>query len=171
MSAQGALPSAAAPPRLRLALLIATIAMAPAACSRGPEDYVVLSKTAPDTHHVAAVRLTKCDAGWCEGLWMGQTTESLELIATLRGANERCSEIAWSRDGKRAGFLINGQQLRIYGTDTHRPAGQIDLVPRDSDPPTRLARGLTFSENGAAITFDDCPRDRSGCRPALVALR
>ena len=142
-----------------------------AACSRGPEDYLVLSKTAPDTHHVAAVKLTKCDAGWCEGLWMGQTAESLELIATLRGSNERCSEIAWSRDGKRAGFLINGQQLRIYGADTHRPAGQIDLVPRDSDPPTRLARGLTFSENGAAITFDDCPRDRSGCRPALVALR
>jgi hypothetical protein len=93
------------------------------------------------------------------------------MIATLPHGQERCSEIAWSRDGKRVGFLINGYQLRLYQAETGAPAGLVDLVPRDNDPPTRLARGLTFSSNGAAITFDDCPRDRSGCRPGMVAMR
>ena len=52
-----------------------------------------------------------------------------------------------------------------------RPAGLIDLVPADANPSTRIARGVTFSDNGAAITFDDCPRDRSGCRPGLLGIR
>ena len=89
----------------------------------------------------------------------------------LTDGGERVTAIVWSTDSKRAGFVVNGQQLRLYDAASHRPAGQIDLVPRDRNPPTREARGVTFSENGAAVTFDDCPRDRSGCRPGLVALR
>ena len=38
-------------------------------------------------------------------------------------------------------------------------------------PSSRLARGVTFSQNGAAVTFDDCPRGRSGCKPGLAAVR
>ena len=101
---------------------------------------------------------------------VGPTADGAQPIATLT-AKERCSEIVWSPDGKRAGFVINGQQLQLYEAETRKPAGQIDLVPRDSDPPTREARGITFSENGAAITFDDCPREKSGCRPRILALR
>jgi hypothetical protein len=142
---------------------------AAAACGSGPKDYLVLSRTAPATHHVAAVRLVACKTGYCESLAMGATPETLETVATL--GTERCSEIVWSPDGKRAGFVINGQQLRLYVAENHRPAGQIDLVARDATPPTRLARGITFSENGAAITFDDCPRDKSGCQPRIVGLR
>jgi hypothetical protein len=68
-------------------------------------------------------------------------------------------------------FLVNGVQLRLYDPASHAPAGLIDLVPADATPSSRIARGITFSDNGAAITFDDCPRDRSGCRPGLVAVR
>jgi hypothetical protein len=35
---------------------------------------------------------------------------------------------------------------------------------------TRLARGITFSENGRAATFDDCPRAHSGCRAGVVGV-
>jgi hypothetical protein len=114
--------------------------------------------------------LARCDAGWCEKLAFGASPEAAEAVATLPSV-EQCTEIVWSRDGTRVGFLIDGYQLRLYDTASKAPAGLIDLVPRDADPPSRIARGLTFSENGAALTFDDCPRDRSGCRPGIVALR
>jgi hypothetical protein len=95
----------------------------------------------------------------------------MKLVTTLRQSAERCTEIVWTRDTARVGFVINGQQLRLYDTATNAPAGLVDLVPRDAEPSTRIARGLTFSDNGAALTFDDCPRDRSGCRPGIVAIR
>ena len=116
------------------------------------------------------MRLVRCETGWCERLAIGATADGAQPLAVL-AANERCSEIVWSPDGKRVGFVINSQQLRLYEAETHKPAGQVDLVTRDSDPPTRVARGITFSENGAAITFDDCPRQKSGCQPRILALR
>jgi hypothetical protein len=75
------------------------------------------------------------------------------------------------KDGTRVAFLVNGTQLRIYDTESGAPAGLLDLLPADGPPSTRVARGVTFSDTGAAITFDDCPRDRSGCRPGMVAMR
>jgi hypothetical protein len=30
---------------------------------------------------------------------------------------------------------------------------------------------VTFSQNGAAVTFDDCPRGHSGCKSGLAAVR
>jgi hypothetical protein len=140
-----------------------------AGCSPGANGYVVRSTSAPGTNHVAMVRLVKCDTGFCESLAMGASPDTAQPIVTL--GTERCTEIVWSPDGKRAGFVIDGQQLRLYDAASHRPAGQIDLVARDGNPPTRLARGVTFSDNGAAITFDDCPREKSGCRPAILGMR
>jgi hypothetical protein len=141
-----------------------------AGCAGRPA-YVLAQETAPDSQHVAAVRLTRCGAEWCESLWIGPTADAATLLTSLASGAERCDEITWSRDGARVGFLINGHQLRLYDVQTKAPAGLIDLVPADGEPTTRIARGVTFSENGAAITFDDCPRDRSGCRPGIVAVR
>ena len=175
MPVEGTLPPARQA-RRRLARLstrgcAAAIALS-AACGggSGPDQYLVKSKTAPDTHHVALVKLVRCDTAWCEQLAIGASEDSVQPIATLP-AKDRCSAVVWLPDGKRVGFVINGQQLRLYEAQTHKPAGQVDLVPRDSDPPTREARGVTFSENGAAITFDDCPREKSGCQPRILAVR
>jgi hypothetical protein len=153
--------------------------LASSSCRRGPDGYVVQSRSAPAGQpalsgaegRIASVTLARCDGGWCDRLAIGAGAAAGPALATLRPSSERCTEIVWSRDGARAGFLINGTQLRLYDAASRAPAGQIDLVPRDADPSTRIARGLTFSDNGAAITFDDCPRDRSGCRPGMVALR
>ncbi len=166
MPTQRAVPSA---PAACLGLALAAAILA-AACA-DPPPVVLASKTAPDAHHVATVRLVPCDKAWCESLWVGASPDSQRRIVTLAAEWERCTEIAWTRDGKRVAFLINGTQLRLYHAETYAPAGQVDLVPNDSHPTTRVARGVTFSENGAALTFDDCPRDRSGCRPGMIAIR
>ena len=175
MSAQGPLPSAspasAARRAVRVAAGAALAGLLLSSCRSGPDGYLVHSRTAPTANRAAAVKLAACDGGWCETLWAGATPDSATLIATLPPAAEHCTEIAWSRDGSRVGFVINGYQLRLYDASTNAPAGLIDLVAHDADPTTRIARGVTFSENGVAITFDDCPRDRSGCRPGMVALR
>ena len=156
--------------RLTVTGCAAAIALSAACRSSGPDEYLVKSRTAPDTHHVALVKLVRCGTDWCEQLAIGPAADSVQQIDTLP-AKERCSAIVWLPDGKRAGFVVNGQQLRLYEAGTGRPAGQIDLVPRDSDPPTREARGITVSENGAAMTFDDCPREKSGCQPRILAVR
>jgi hypothetical protein len=163
MSAERAL----SPARLAAIGLIA----ATAGCAAPPPPYVAVSKDAPDASRTAAVRLAPCGTAWCEGLWLGTDAASATLLATLAPDREHAGEIAWSNDSRRVAFLINGQQLRIYDAQTRAPAGQLDLVPADATPSTRIARGVTFSDNGAAITFDDCPRYTAGCRPGLVAVR
>jgi hypothetical protein len=174
MSVEGLVPAARAPLERRLAsrtaAAVLVCAVGAAGCA-GRDGPTILSQTAPDAAHTALVRLIRCDSGWCQRLSVGDTPDAAQSLATLPFASERCDEIVWARDGKRVGFLINGRQLRLYDAVTRAPAGQIDLVPADSQPSTRIARGVTFSDNGAAITFDDCPRDRSGCRPGIVGLR
>jgi hypothetical protein len=125
---------------------------------------------APGNAKIAFARARICAAGICETLWIGATRESATLVSALAGASEHVDEIAWTPDGKRVGFLINGYQLRMYDAETLTPAGQFSLITPDGTPSSRIARGVTFSENGRAVTFDDCPRARSGCRPALVAV-
>jgi hypothetical protein len=47
----------------------------------------------------------------------------------------------------------------------------VNLIDPDGIPSSRIVRGVTFSQNGAAVTFDDCPRGRSGCKSGLAAVR
>jgi hypothetical protein len=93
------------------------------------------------------------------------------VVETLSGPDEEAGEIAWTADGGRVAFLVNGYQLRVFDAHTGRNLGATSLVQPDGTPPSRVARGVTFSSNGAAVTFDDCPRDRSGCRAGFAALR
>jgi hypothetical protein len=133
-------------------------------------DWVV--KKSPDGSQVAIARLGPCGQAqeWCESLWVGPVNGAPRRLASA-GKQEHTDEIVWRPDGRRVAFLINGYQLRLFDADTGAPAGLVDLVPDDGTPRSRIARGLTFSANGAALTFDDCPRDRSGCKPGMVGIR
>ena len=72
---------------------------------------------------------------------------------------------------QRVGFVINGYQLRTLRRRRAAPAGARRTVDRATPiRSTRIARGRDLLDNGAAITFDDCPRDPSGCRPGCVAI-
>ena len=120
---------------------------------------------------IALVKKQKCAAGWCETLWLGNTRADIVKVAELTPRTEHCDEIAWAPDGYRVGFVINGYQLRIFDGMARKPINQVNLIEPDGTPTLRIVRGVTFSQNGAAVTFDDCPRGRSGCRSGLIAVR
>jgi hypothetical protein len=137
----------------------------------------VMSARPAEAQRVAFVREGPCDASVepkgarCQTLWVGTAYEDAEQVAALAGPGERIEEIAWARDGYRVGFLVNGYQLRIFDADSRKAVNQVHLVEPSGTPSSRIARGITFSQNGAAVTFDDCPRYQSGCRSGLMAVR
>jgi hypothetical protein len=128
-----------------------------------------VAANAPGNTRIAFARARECDAGICQTVWIGNNRENATLVSTL-AAGERVDEIAWTNDGRRVAFLVNGYQLRLFDGETLSPAGQFSLFTPDGHPSSRIARGVTFSENGRAVTFDDCPRRTSGCRSGLVAV-
>jgi hypothetical protein len=176
MSAQGAVPPARSTRPLKLFVWVALLLAAVAAVAllarkeRSEHEWEVVFSTAPGKARVALVRDRNCETGPCQSLWIGASRESATQVATLAAGDERCDEIAWTPDGTRVGFLVNGYQLRVHDAQTLTPAGTISLIEPDGNPTTRIARGVTFSENGRAVTFDDCPRGRSGCRSGLMAV-
>lgn len=125
----------------------------------------------PTRGGVAYVLDTPCLNGPCQSLWIGPSLDEAHRVETLSGDSEWCEEVAWTADGGRVGFLINGYQLRVFDAQTGANLGAVNLIEPDGTPSSRVARGVTFSTNAAAVTFDDCPRSHSGCRPGLVALK
>ena len=89
----------------------------------------------------------------------------------MLAGRERCEGIAWSADGYRMGFLVNGYELRVFDSEPRRQVAQLNLVEPDGVPSSRIARGITFSSNGTAVTYDDCPRNTSGCKSGLAGIR
>lgn len=112
-----------------------------------------------------------CEDGSCQSLWVGPTEQKAKRVEELAANSETCDDIAWTPDGGRVGFLVNGYQLRVFDAHTGKNLGAVNLIEPDASPSSRIARGVTFSSNGAAVTFDDCPRDHSGCKPGMVALK
>jgi hypothetical protein len=130
----------------------------------------VLSAPAPTGDGVAAIFEARCALGRCESLWVGPTPRDARMVEALT-PDERANEIVWAPDGGRVGFLVNGYQLRVFDAHTGRNLGAASLIDPDGFPPSRIVRGVTFSANGAAVTFDDCPREHSGCKPGMLALK
>jgi hypothetical protein len=153
---------------LPAALAIACALLSSAGCRPRIERYTALEWSA-DKSRVAFARDRLCEKGPCETLYVGPSIAAAAALEGLADGQETCDEIAWTNDGKRVAFLINGRQLRIYEADTRKPAGKVNLY--GDAGADRLARGITFSENGAAVTFDDCPRQRAGCRAGMVGIR
>jgi Tol biopolymer transport system component len=154
---------------LLFAFGLAAILMAFLAGTRFGERQVAFA-SAPTGSGVAFAAERRCAGGPCQMLWVGRTQRDAVKVATLDESSGTCSEIVWTSDGKRVAFLIDGYQLRFYNAETLSPAGQINLLEPQGHPSARIARGVTFSENGRAVTFDDCPRNRSGCRSGLAAV-
>jgi hypothetical protein len=153
-------------------VLAAVLAAIVSVVSRRPDAHTweAIAAHAPGNTRIAFARGRSCDAGTCQTLWIGNTRETATLVSTLAAAGERVDEIVWTADGKRVGFLVNGYQLRLYDAETLSPAGIFSLITPDGNPSSRIARGVTFSANGKAVTFDDCPRTHSGCRAGLTAV-
>ena len=121
----------------------------------------------PDRSLVAFVRERPCAAGLCRSLHLGNSEETAKELGPI--ATATADEIAWTPDGARVAFLLNGSGLVIYDAKKRERVGTVRLMS-DEASQSRLARGVTFSENGRAVTFDDCPRAHSGCRAAVVGI-
>ncbi len=134
------------------------------------ERRIVMVAEPPGLSRIAFTRQTRCQGDPCETLWIGHTRADAVNVAQL-GPTDSVEEITWSADGYLVGFVVNGYQLRVFDPETLKPRTQVDLLQPDRRPTSRIARGVTFSTNGAAVTFDDCPRHTSGCRSGLVAVR
>ena len=176
MSAERAVPAArrsgGALTTLGLVVLaVAAVAAAYVAGKRAGAVQELMAATPSEAARVAFVKKEPCARGWCETLWIGDTRVNAVRVASLVPASEHCEEIAWAKDGYRVGFLINGYQLRIFDGPSRKQVGQVNLIDPDGTPTSHFVRGVTFSQNGAAVTFDDCPRGRSGCRSGLAAVR
>jgi hypothetical protein len=165
MSAQRALSSTAAPRttlRLIAALLLGTARTTDASRRR-----VTARALSPDQSRVAVARNVPCAEGTCQELRLGASDDVSAPVTVLR--NRVCSEIVWTPDGTRVAFVIDGTEMSLYDAQTSRLAGTVRLLTAEAAH-TRLARGITFSENGRAATFDDCPRAHSGCRAGVVGV-
>lgn len=121
----------------------------------------------PDKTRVAVAREVPCPEGTCQELRLGASDDASTIVAVL--TNRSCSEIAWTQDGTRVAFVLDATEMSIYDAQTSRLAGTVRLLATEAAL-TRLARGITFSENGRAATFDDCPRAHSGCRAGVVGV-
>jgi hypothetical protein len=132
----------------------------------------IVTAASPAGDAIAFVSEGRCSTGRCEALRVGRAPSgsSARTLEALTG-DEHASEIAWTPDGGRVAFLVNGYQLRVFDAHTGANLGAVTLVDPDGFPPSRIARGVTFSANGAAVTFDECPRTYSGCRAGLLALK
>jgi Tol biopolymer transport system component len=125
----------------------------------------------PSGKAVAYILEGRCAQGRCQSLWIGPDTKQARMVQALAGPSEEADEIAWTPDGSKVAFIVNGYQLRMFDAVTGKPLGALAIIDPDGFPSSRVARGVTFSSNGAAITYDDCPRDHSGCKPAILAIK
>ena len=132
---------------------------------------LVMAAKSPSGDAVAFVLEGRCAAGVCQTFRIGSTASNARVVESLSGPDEQANEIFWAPDGGRVAFLVNGYQLRVFDAHTGQNLGAMTLVQPDGSPSTRIARGVTFSSNGAAVTFDDCPRDHSGCKAGFAAIR
>jgi hypothetical protein len=176
MSAEGNLPPARARGRggAAIAALIVVFVAAMIAFAGGwmlGARRTVLTVASPGGDAVAYVFEARCATGLCQSLWIGKDMKHAAMAEMLSGPSEQAGEIAWTPDASRVAFIVNGYQLRLFDGRTGANLGAVSLIDPDGFPSSRVARGVTFSANGAAVTFDDCPRAHSGCKPAIVAIK
>ena len=164
MSAKGILPAA-----IIAAFVVAAVAFAGGYILGARR--IVRFANAPAGNGVAYVLEGRCAAGVCQSLWIGDSVKTAKVAETLSGPSEQADEIAWTPDGGRVAFLVNGYQLRLFDARSRATLGATAIIAPDGFPSSRIARGVTFSTNGAAITYDDCPRDHSGCKAAFLAIK
>jgi hypothetical protein len=121
----------------------------------------------PDKSLVAIAVDVRCGGERCQDLGLGSSDEGADVLTRL--TNQSCDQIVWTPDGKRVAFVIDGREMLLYDAQARKLAGTVRLLSSEAAQ-SRIARGVTFSENGRAVTFDDCPRAHSGCRAGVLGI-
>ena len=89
-------------------------------------------------------------------------------IARLNDQTGAADAIVWAPKGSLVGVLVNGSNFVVIDVAGKRALYELPLLEKMDG--SREARGVAFSANAMAITFDDCPRSGAGCRPRFMAL-
>lgn len=89
-------------------------------------------------------------------------------IKRLDESTGLATELVWAPNGELAGVLVNHMKLAVIDAAGKRLLYELPLVEKLDG--SRMARGVSFSANALAITFDDCPTYGAGCRPRFMAL-
>ena len=113
----------------------------------------------------------RCARGLCQSLWIGQRHAARRDGARCspgRSEQARRDRLDAGRPAASASSST-ATSCALFDGRTGANLGAVSLIEPDGIPSSRIARGVTFSANGAAVTFDDCPRAHSGCKPGLVA--
>ena len=127
----------------------------------------VMHVTAPGGGaHVRVAR--KFSPGSIEQRVLVGPADSETEVRRLGDQTGLADEIAWTADGSLAGVLINGSKLMVIEAAPRRVLYELPLLEKQDG--SRQARGVGFSANAMAITFDDCPRVGAGCRARFMAL-
>ena len=152
---------------LAFVVLLPIAAIAGYAAGRAStETGIVTEAWSPDGESSVAVERKFSFGPADERLVFASGEQETELRAI--GAETRAKEIVWAPDGSLAGVVLGGMTLAVIDPDGPRMLYELPLVEQRDG--SRVARGVGFSANALAITFDDCPRRGAGCRPRFMAL-
>ncbi len=172
MSAERALPPSRSSLPLIAALVVgvaigASVQMIVGRGSTSEGRRTIVRAKSPDSAQVAFVQERLCPEGVCRSLHLGPSESEATELGSIATAS--ADEVAWTPDGTKVGFLINGSGFVLYDPIKKERLGTVRLLT-DEASQSRLARGVTFCVNGRALTFDDCPRAHSGCRAGVVGV-
>lgn len=134
----------------------------------GAQPFQVMRAPSPDRSRIAIAESRACAARpACVTLRLGASEATASRVQAFDGRG--VDQIVWTPDGSRVGFVLDASQVLLFDAASGKHEGTVRLLS-DEAAQTRLARGITFSENGRAMTFDDCPRNHAGCRAAVVGV-
>lgn len=131
---------------------------------------IPLDAPSPDGKRIAEVHSRWSIDPPAQSLWLRLSRESKPVkLATLTQDVDWCTEIVWSPDSSRVGFLIRGVRLDVYDARNGRLLEKVRLVEPDGGyPGGHEARLVRFLEDGSGVQFREC--ERGGKRCAKVKL-
>jgi hypothetical protein len=127
---------------------------------------IVAEMPAPDGQSSVRIVRTFSLGGGDERVVLSAGGVDTDVRAIADG--ESAGEIMWAPDASLAGVVISGSKLAVIDPASARILYELPLLEQQDG--TRVARGIGFSANAIAITFDDCPKRGAGCRPRFMAL-
>ncbi len=87
-------------------------------------------------------------------LYVGAARGPARRVMDLAPDADWCNTIVWTRDSRRAGFLIRDQRLAVFDAATGAHVATVVLIVPDGYPGSQEARNVAFSDDGTRVTFE-----------------
>ena len=120
---------------LGIALGAAAALLVTARATDASRRRVTARSSSPDKSRIAVAFEAPCADGLCQELRLGASQDASTVLSSL--TNRSCAEIAWTPDGTRVAFLIDGSEIAIYDAQTSKLAGTVRLLTSEATPDPR----------------------------------